>query len=142
MDFSSFSIDSIEEELPIILLKEYKLSSHVRGYHAYMTIWEPKNGEFLETRLESENELDKYAVAVIKNSVVVGHLAKGKTGRFAKTISFFLRASNDNSCKVEVTGKRVNLGDGYGLQIPCNLHFTGHVNFINKLKEVLPPLMQ
>ena len=107
-----------------------------------MTIWEPKNGEFLETRLESENELDKYAVAVIKNSVVVGHLANRKTGSFAKTISFFLRASNDNSCKVEVTGKRVNLGDGYGLQIQCNLHFTGHVNFINRLKEILPPLMQ
>lgn len=102
----------------------------------------PKNGEFLETRLEPENELDKYAVAVMKNSVVVGHLAKGKTGRFAKTISFFFRASNNNSCKVEVTGKRVNLGNGHGLQIPCNLHFTGHRNFINKLKEILPPLMQ
>ena len=106
-----------------------------------MTIWEPKNGEFLKTRLEPENEFDKYAVAVIKNSVVVGHLTKGKTGRFAKTISFFLRASKDNSCKVEVTGKRVNLGDGHGLQIPCNLHFTGHANFINKLKEILPPLI-
>ena len=94
-----------------------------------------------KTRLETENENDKYAVAVIKNSVVVGHLAKGKTVRFAKTISFFLRASNDNSCKVEVTGKRVNLGDGHGLQIPCNLYFTGHVNFINMSKEILPPLM-
>ena len=94
MDFSSFSIDSIEEELPIILLKEYKLSSHVRGYHAYMTIWEPKNGEFLETRLESENELDKYAVAVIKNSVVVGHLAKERLVVSQKlSHSFFVLAT-------------------------------------------------
>ena len=60
---------------------------------------------------------------------------------FAKTVSFFLRASNDNSCKVEVTGKRVNLGDGQGLQIPCKLHFIGNVNLIDKLKEILPPLM-
>ena len=37
-----------------------------------MTIWEPKNGEFLETRLEKENELDKYAVAAIKSSFVFG----------------------------------------------------------------------
>ena len=72
MDFSSFSI---EEELPIILLKEYKLSSHVKGYHAYLTMWELKNGEFLETRLEPENEFD-YAVAVIQNSFMVEHLAK------------------------------------------------------------------
>ena len=77
-----------------------------------MTIWEPKNGEFLKTRLKPEHELGKYAIAVIKNSVVVGHFAKGKTVRFAKSISFFLRASNDISCKIEVTGKRVNLGDG------------------------------
>ena len=54
-----------------------------------MTIWEPKNGEFLETRLEPENKLDKYAVAAINNSVLVANLAKAKTGRFAKTISFF-----------------------------------------------------
>ena len=33
--------------------------------------------EFLEIRLEPENELDKYAIAVIKNSVVVGHLING-----------------------------------------------------------------
>ena len=90
-----------------------------------MTIWEPKNEEFLETRLEPENKLDKYAVEVIKNSIMVGH-----------SFSFFLCASNDNSCKVEVTESGVNLGDGYNLQIPCNLHFTRHVNFINKLKKI------
>ena len=36
-----------------------------------------------------------------------------------------------------VTGKRVNLGDGKGLQIPCTLHFTGEVQYINKLKDIL-----
>ena len=64
-----------------------KQVKYVRGYPAYITIWEPKDGEFLETRLEPENELDKYAVEAIKKSVAVGQLAKGKTGRF----SFFLR---------------------------------------------------
>ena len=102
-----------------------------------MTIWEPKNGEFLETRIERENEFDKIAVSAIKNNIVIGHLTKGKSGRFAKTISFFL--STDNICRV--AGKRVNLGDGDGLQIPCNLHFTGQAKFINKLKEILPSLM-
>ena len=65
-----------------------------------MTIWEPKNGEFLKTRLKPEHELDKYAIAVTKSSVVVGHFARGKTCRFAKSISFFFLTSNDNSCKV------------------------------------------
>ena len=63
-NFFRFSIDSIEEELPIILLEDHKLSSYVKGYLAYITI--------REYRLEPENELDKYAVAAIKNSVVVG----------------------------------------------------------------------
>ena len=139
MDFSKLSI---EDELPIILLKEYVVFSHVKGYHEYMKIWLPFIGEFLQTRLEPENEFDKYAVAVIKDGVVVGHLTKGKTGRFAKTISFFLRASEDNVCKVEITGRRVNLGDKQGLQVPCKLHFVGNVKFIDKLKEILPSLME
>ena len=71
-----------------------------------MTIWEPKNEEFLKTRLKPEHELDNYAIAVTKSSVMVGHFARGKTGRFAKSISFFLRASNDISCKIEF--KQVN----------------------------------
>ena len=96
MDFSSFSIDSVEEELPIILLKEYKLSSHVSGYHAYMTIWELKNGEFLEIRLEPKYELDKYVIAVIKNSLRGLTFSERKYWSFRKN-SFFLRASNDNS---------------------------------------------
>ena len=71
-----------------------------------MTIQEAKNGEFLKTRLKPEHELGRYAIAVIENSVVVGNFARGKTGRFAKSISFFLRASNDISCKIEF--KQVN----------------------------------
>ena len=43
---------------------------------------------------------------------MVEHLSKEKTGRFTKNISFFLRGSNEISGKVEVTGKRVNIGDG------------------------------
>ena len=38
-------------------------------------------------------------------------------------------------------GKRVNLGDGEGLEIPCILHFSGEVKFVSKLKDILPQLM-
>ena len=44
-------------------------------------------------------------------------------------------------CRVEVTGKRVNLVDGEGLKIPCILHFSGEVKFVSKLKDILPQLM-
>ena len=45
--------------------------------------------------MEQENEFVRYAVSVTENNVVVGHLAKGETFRFAKTISFLLRANNN-----------------------------------------------
>ena len=36
---------SIEEDLPILLIKEYDVKSHIKVYHAYMNIWEPTIGE-------------------------------------------------------------------------------------------------
>ena len=91
----------IEEELPIILLKEYKLSSHIKHYHAYMMKWNQKLRELLKAWLvEPENEFGKFAVAVEKCNVLIGHLSKGKTSRFAKTILFFLRGNNKTLVKL------------------------------------------
>ena len=53
----------------------------------------------------------------------------------------FDKYATTTAAEVEVTGKRVNLGDGQDLQIPYKLHFIGNVNLIDKLKEILPPLM-
>ena len=74
--------------------------------------WNPILGEFLMARLEAENEFDKFTVPVKKCDVQVEHLSTGKTYRFVKAASFFIRGSNENSCKVKVTGKRLNFGDG------------------------------
>ena len=109
---------SIEEDLSIPLVKEYDLKTHIKGYHAYMTKRTPKNGDILKARPEPENEYDKYAVAVERCGDVVGHLSRERSAHFTKTVSYFLRANNGNCCRVEVTGKKVNLGDGEGLRIP------------------------
>ena len=102
-----------------------------------MTKWNPTFGKFLKTWLEPENEFYKFAVATEKSDVVDGHLWKRKTSRFAKTISFLLCGSNENPCKVEVTRKRVNPGDGERLEIPCKLYFTGDSEYTDKLKNIL-----
>ena len=44
------------------MVKEYNLKTHIKGYHAYMTKWTPKNGEILKGRPQPENQYDKYAV--------------------------------------------------------------------------------
>ena len=132
---------SIEKDLSILSVKEYDLKTHIKSYHAYMTKWTPQNGEILKARPEPENEYDRYAATVQRCGDVVGHLSKGRSARSAKTVSYFLRASNENCCRAEVTGKRVNLGDREGPQIPCILHFSGEAKFVSKLNDILPQLM-
>ena len=76
-------------------------------------------------------------MAITKDGRVIGHLKKGKTGRYAKTVCYFLRANLMNIISITVTGKRVNVGDGQGLQIPCTIFFKGEEKYIAVLKEQL-----
>ena len=55
---------SIEEDLSMLLVKEYDLKTHIKGYYPYMTKWTPKNGAILKVRTQPEKEYEKYAVAV------------------------------------------------------------------------------
>ena len=81
--------------------------------------------EELETEIEPDNVMDKYAVCVKKNTSIVRHLPLGKNGKFAKMMFYFLRADQDTECKVVITGKEVNLGDGDGIQFSCKLKISG-----------------
>ena len=93
---------SIVEELQLILLKEYELKKVIMLIYDY---WNPTLGEFLKVRLKPENEFSKFAVAVKKCDVVVGHLSKGKTGRFTKTISFSSWKQIKSLAKLKLLGK-------------------------------------
>ena len=55
------------------------------------------------------------------NAATVGHLKKGKCGRFVKAIFHYLGSHPEANCTVKVTGKRFNLGDDEGLQVLCIL---------------------
>ena len=107
------------------------------GYHEYRKTWEPFLGKVLQYRMEPDNTLDKYAVAVMNKDRFVGHLMKGDSGKFAKTIFFFLRTDEINSATVKITGKAVNKGKGMGMEVPCSITFTGSKPMLNKLKEIL-----
>ena len=81
-----------EHSVPIIITSDTIVKSFVKNYHAYKDLWKPFINERLTTAMEPDNFLDKYAVCVKKNNVIVGHLLLGKDGRFAKMIFYFLRA--------------------------------------------------
>ena len=121
--------------MPPAIIKEFDTESVIKGCHAYMNDWTPILLKTLSTRPEPENEIDKYAVAVTKDARVIGYLKKGKTGRYTKTVFYFLRANLMNTASITVTGKRVNFGDGQGLQIPCTILFKGEEKYIDALKN-------
>ena len=100
-------------------------------------LWNPLIGDFLSCEREPDNPMDKYAIFVKKENKILGNLPLGKSGKFPKTISYFLRADELSSYKIVVTGKLVNLGDGGGMQVPCKLIFTGIEKCIDILKRHL-----
>ena len=83
--------------------------------------------------MEPANPINKYAVTVKKNNVVVGHLRLRCWDKFAKTIFYF----EWSECKVIVTGKPVYRGDGDGMKVPCLLKFHGQKSIIGIVKQQL-----
>ena len=115
-------------EIPISIEKDletYEYHSFARGYHAYMNIWKPLIGEVLTCTREPSNEVDKNAVAIIREDSwgkrsIVGHIPEN----FSRFSSMFLTIPNSR-IEVQVIGKRVNRGGGYGLEIPVIYRFVG-----------------
>ena len=89
----------------------------VRGYHIYRTIWQAAVGEVLTCKREYNSDRDRYAVAVLKNDNIIGHLPK----KLSKLCSLFLKRGGEISCKV--TGSKRysrDLPQG-GIEVPCVL---------------------
>ena len=83
-------------------------------------------------RRELNNEHDQYAVAVIREGDVVGHVPQ----TVSRVIFFFLGyVGNVGFC--EVTGPRLNRGVGLGVEVPCVYKFYGRQSHVGKLEELL-----
>lgn len=109
----------------------FTLESYIRGHHVYHTIWTPIIGEVLPVKRELTNDYDRFAVAVLKDGEVVGHVPR----TLSKTTSFFPR-HDGNVVFCEVTGERVNRGVQLGVEVPCVYKFYGRRSHITKLKEL------
>ena len=87
--------------------------------------------------MEPDKLVHKYAVCLRKDGKVVGRLKKRLMGRYAKTIFYFLRGDPFSKCTAKFVGPRCNLGDGEGLQVPCELHIVGQKKYVDVLKDEL-----
>ena len=70
-----------EHSTLIILTSDMIVKSFVKDYHAYKDLWKSFINEELTTAMVPDNAVDKYAVCVKKNNVIVGHLPLGNNGR-------------------------------------------------------------
>ena len=108
------------------------------GFHVYRNTWEPVIGGVLKTCMEPQNEVDKYAVAVIDNEKnVIGNLPKGASGKYVKRLFYFLKTDPLIICYVKIAEKALNLGGNKGMRIPCLLRFTGNCKMMNILQELI-----
>ena len=101
-----------------------------------MKIWNPVDGAVLVCMQETDNPHDKYAVSIIRNSYVVGHVPLG----LSKTFSNFLSLPVSTMLCI-VTGKRLNRGAGLGLEILVMYQARGHEKALQWLEKTITKIV-
>ena len=116
-------------------LELLEVRSYVRGYHEYMGVWNPIQGQTLLLKQEPTNAKDKNAVTVLLEDQMVGHVPHNVALYFSQ----FLRR-DFNKGFVEVTGPKINRGAGYGLEVPCVYRLYGPKIYVERLNELVDSL--
>ena len=79
-------INYLQDQLPIVLTSTLDLKAFIKGHHVYKDKWTPKQVEQLDVLTEPYNRISNFAACVKINEKIVGHLKKGTSRKFAKTI--------------------------------------------------------
>ena len=80
-------------------------SSIIRGHHIYKEVWEPIYGQILQCTRETSYRFDPFAVFIISDSEIVGHVPQ----KISATCALFLQHQGSIQC--EVTGDRRHSSD-------------------------------
>ena len=96
----------------------FTINSFVRDHHVYQSKWTPFIGQCLVIKREPDNPHDKFAVNVICEGDVLGHLSRS----IPKNVSYFLSYHGIvGFC--EITGEKCNREGGLGIEILCQYKF-------------------
>ena len=110
---------------------QFVVKCSVRGHHVYKRIWSPSIGEPFETFCEEENEHNKYAMAVHRNTIV-GHIPREIT----HTCHFFVKNERQITCEVSGRQQCCTAACG-GVEVPCLLMFYQDTRVLGKAKELV-----
>ena len=97
----------------------YAIVSVVRRYHIYQDIWSAEIDSELPCLPESGNHEDRYAVAVINDMRVVGHVLR----KISFICHLFLRNSGMMVCKITVLRQYSADLHQRGLEVQCQYQF-------------------
>lgn len=61
---------ALDEELQIIITKDFEMDCFMKGYHVHRESWTPKTSETLSTKREPESSVDKYSACVKKDKMI------------------------------------------------------------------------
>ncbi len=106
--------------------------SVVRGFHIYKFIWTPVVNDEHSVQQERGNAEDQYAVAIINNDLIVGHVPR----ELSQIFWFFIERGGEISCRIMGRRQRSPLLQG-GLEIPCIYTLRGKKQFESKLRQLL-----
>ena len=74
----------------------FSMESVIRGYHEYRSTWEAAYGELLSCQRETGNSYDSFAVGVMKNGSIVGHIPR----KLSAVCAMFLQQGGSILCQV------------------------------------------
>ncbi len=106
----------------------FQFSSWITGYYNYRHRWTPYIDEVLNCEHEEDNNYDEYAIAVMKDGMIVGHVPK--------TISkqFYNLLKSGGFVKTKVIGNPANTKK-LRIRIPCMYIVSGQESYIQDIKN-------
>ena len=113
----------------------FEFSSVIRGHHVYKDIFTPTIGKILQSRREPDNSYDSFAVAIIENDTIVGHVPRN----ISVPCDLFLKKGGTISCVIIGPRQYSRDLEKGGLDIPSKFIFSGPVkeDFKRKVQSLL-----
>ena len=107
----------------------FLLESYVRGYHVYMNIWNARINDYLQCKIEENNEFDPSAVALLHDDCLEEKVGGHVPIHLSKIFHRFLELP---FCSISaVATGMVNRGAGDGLEIPFEYKFFGDARAVS-----------
>lgn len=112
------------------ITREVVVEAMVRGYHVNKDIWEDELDEELPSQKEPVNIDDPFAVAVMKNGKIVGHVPR----KIFSVCSLFLDRNGSITCRVTGHRRYSHYLPQGGMENPCTLLLKKNLSMQKKLK--------